>query len=405
MKFCELSSNEYDRYVVSSKQKNFLQSSMMIEKYKLDKQEYYLVGVKDDGVVVAATILTASKANKLGFKTFNAFQGILMDYNEKNLLNFITIELKKFIKAKKGFKLYINPYIISQTRDIKGEPIQGENNITVKEQLKLLGYKYIGKKYQVKWMFRMDVDKLNSEEIFKTFSSTKRNIINKTIKKYNLVVRELEYDELKYFKTITLDTSSRRGFKDKSLNYYQNMFKSFNEDIKFIVCELNCDFYLDNLNNILKQNKVKFDKLSKCNSKIKEQEQLKKVIENDLNEKQEIEKLKEKKGNVIPLAAAMFILYGDEVIYLFSGSYDIYMKYKAQYRIQWEMIKYAADNNYKHYNFYGIQNFKNKEGNDYGVYQFKKEFGGYVYELLGTFVLPVNFIGKLHTLKDKVKEF
>ena len=53
-----------------------------------------------------------------------------------------------------------------------------------------------------------------------------------------------------------------------------------------------------------------------------------------------------------PLSAAMFMLYGDEVVYLFSGSDEQYMKeYNAQYAIQWYMIKYAAEHGYKKYNF------------------------------------------------------
>ena len=44
---------------------------------------------------------------------------------------------------------------------------------------------------------------------------------------------------------------------------------------------------------------------------------------------------------------------------------------------------FAADNGYKRYNFYGIQDVFNPKGKDYGVYEFKKGFGGYVEELIG----------------------
>ena len=84
--------------------------------------------------------------------------------------------------------------------------------------------------------------------------------------------------------------------------------------------------------------------------------------------------MKEEKGNVIPLSAAMFMLYGDEIAYLFSGSYEEYMKFCGQYRLQWQIIKYAADNGYKRYNFYGIQDVFNPNGKDRGVYEFKKGF-------------------------------
>ena len=103
------------------------------------------------------------------------------------------------------------------------------------------------------------------------------------------------------------------------------------------------------------------------------------------------------------MSAAMFILYGDEIVYLFSGSYEEYMKYCGQYRLQWEIIKYAADNGYRRYNFYGIQDVFNPKGKDYGVYEFKKGFGGYVEELLGSYILDIDSKAKIYNLLRKIK--
>lgn len=104
----------------------------------------------------------------------------------------------------------------------------------------------------------------------------------------------------------------------------------------------------------------------------------------------------------------MFMLYGDEVVYLFSGSDEKYMKeFNAQYAIQWHMIKYAAEHEYKIYNFYGIHGLPDKSDPDYGIYDFKKGFGadyGRIVELLGTFELPVNKpFYYLHQLLSKLK--
>ena len=46
------------------------------------------------------------------------------------------------------------------------------------------------------------------------------------------------------------------------------------------------------------------------------------------------------------------MLYGKQVVYLLGASYKEFMKYNAQYLLQWEMINYAIDNNYKTFNFY-----------------------------------------------------
>ena len=104
----------------------------------------------------------------------------------------------------------------------------------------------------------------------------------------------------------------------------------------------------------------------------------------------------------IPLSAAMFMLYGDEVVYLFSGSDEKYMKdYNAQYELQWYMIKYAVEHKFKRYNFYGIHGLP-KDGQTDGVYEFKKGFGGQVIEMAGTYELPIDH--KFYQAKKLLKK-
>ena len=87
----------------------------------------------------------------------------------------------------------------------------------------------------------------------------------------------------------------------------------------------------------------------------------------------------------------MFISCEKELLNLFGGGYDEFMRYDAMYGIQWEAIKYAKENGYELYNFYGIEgNFKKENNPMYGVYEFKKGFGGKVVELIGEFDLPIS---------------
>jgi len=103
-------------------------------------------------------------------------------------------------------------------------------------------------------------------------------------------------------------------------------------------------------------------------------------------------KLKEEHGEVIDMASSMFLIYGDEIVYLFSGAYDEFMRFDAQYILQWEMIKYALKNGYNRYNFYGISNKFTKDDPMYGIYTFKKGFDGRVVELIGEYDLVIRKI-------------
>ena len=50
------------------------------------------------------------------------------------------------------------------------------------------------------------------------------------------------------------------------------------------------------------------------------------------------------------------------------------MQFKSAYTVHYEGVKYAVENNYKRYNFYGITGDFRETNPLYGLYLFKKEF-------------------------------
>lgn len=389
MKFTELSEEEFTIFVNTQKTKNFFQTIMMKNHLKKTGHETYLVGVKKDKSIIAAAMLSSTNNIFMGKKTFESLKGFILDYEDKELLKFMTKEVVNFLKSKGALRLIIDPYIPYVSRDIDANEIDGVDNRHVVSYLESLGYQKTVSP-QIKWCYCMDINGLEKDELFKTFRSSTRNNINKTINKFKLEVKTLSKGELSIFKKITSDTCDRRSFNDKSLTYYESMYDEFKDNVTFKVVYLNCDTYIDTLKreNITLQEKI--NELSDGASNKKKKEVMKKDITNNEQKIIDTLEIKQENGNLVPLSAAMFILYGDEIVYLFSGSYAKFMNFCGQYRLQWEIIKYAADNKYQRYNFYGIQDVFNKDGKDYGVYEFKKGFGGYVEELLGPFEIGIS---------------
>ena len=50
----------------------------------------------------------------------------------------------------------------------------------------------------------------------------------------------------------------------------------------------------------------------------------------------------------------------------------------------------SIKNGFKKHNFYGIPENINTHPKDYGIYEFKRGFNGYVEELIGEYYLPIN---------------
>lgn len=101
------------------------------------------------------------------------------------------------------------------------------------------------------------------------------------------------------------------------------------------------------------------------------------------------------------IAAGIFCFFGDKVTYLHGASDNKFRSIMAPYLLQWSLIKMAQEKGYKHYDFYGIDEYKWP-----GVTRFKLGFSGQVVTYPGTFDLVIkpalyclyNFLRRLRRL-------
>lgn len=353
MKFVQLSEAEMKGLDFACD--NFLQSWEMYQRYQKIGRESYFVGVKDgEGKVVAAGLMMA-RPWKLGKKVFRVPGGWLMDFEHKNyteILRFVTEEAKKFCKQRGGMVIEIAPNVSMQRRDAHNQIVPGDDHTDVKRELDRLGYKYLGEYEQVKWTFVKDLTgDEDVEEMLMSFRTDHRQRIRRA-QREGARVRELGEDELGILKEIAAEAGERHGFRDPEVDYYHSMKEAFGEKVKFVVAEIPA------------------------------------------------EKVGGEVGKLVPLAAAMFVNDGQEMVYLYSGSVRKLQKYGGAHLIQWQMLQEAIKTGCKKYNFYGVYPV---EGN--GVYNFKLGFRGRVEELLGTFALPIGWLGRLYVARLKAREY
>ena len=103
-----------------------------------------------------------------------------------------------------------------------------------------------------------------------------------------------------------------------------------------------------------------------------------------------IKKYQKEYGKKTILGGILFLIYGNEVLSLYGGSNEELMNFQSAYSLHFEGIKYAVENKYNRYNFYGITGDFSQDNPLYGLYLFKKSFGGVVEELIGEFDLIIN---------------
>ena len=408
MEFVELSEKEYRKYWENHLLKSFLSSPEIGKLRKKNGWNVVYLGLKDNDNLVAATLLVSKKRhfNRL---EFYAPRGFLLDFNDEELLTTFTKNIKDYIKKKKGYVLRIDPYVLYQQRNLDGEIVEGGwNNKKSVQNLEKLGYKKVQIKdmEQVGWMFSLNLEGKTEKDILKEMKPNTRNTIRKA-SKIGTTIRELDYDELDKFQSIMEETGERKNFSIRKLDYYQDMYKLFHDkgEIKYVITELNLKEYIERLDNEQQDKKKELEKLNDA----KYNDGKRKAINNEIasiekRKKEAIEIRKNKNKDVITLSGSMFIMIQPEIIYLSSGNYSEYMQFNSQYLIQWDMIKYGLENNFKKHNFYGIPANINLHPKDYGIYEFKRGFNGEVEELIGEYELPISIHYYIMKLIKKIRK-
>ena len=407
MNFVELTEKEYQKYWENHPLKTFLSAVEIGKLRKKSNWNVSYVGVKKDKKIIAATMLLSHKRK---FNTFEFYspRGFLLDFNNQELVEYFTKELKKYIKTKKGYIFRMDPYVIYKERDIDGNIVEdGIDNTKIVEQLRNLGFKKVKVENmeQVGWMFSLGLEGKTEEQILKEMKPNTRNTIRKA-EKIGITIKELSYDELDRFQNIMIETGERKGFSVRDVSYYQEMYNLLHDkgEVKYYVTELNLVEYISRLMKELEEKQEKLANLGDA----KYNDGQKKNLENEITSlEKRIEEAKiikeETNKDIITLSGSMFILIQPEIIYLSSGNYEEYLRFNSQYLLQWLMIKHGIKNNFKKHNFYGIPANINTHPKDYGIYEFKKGFNGYVEELIGEFELPITWHYRIFKLIHKIK--
>ena len=101
------------------------------------------MGLVDDDKLLAASLILVQKIN--GFRYASAPRGFLIDYNNTELLTTFTKLLKKFLGKKDIVAIKVNPMIIREVYDSKGNSVL--KNVKYDEIFKnmtKLGYFHLG---------------------------------------------------------------------------------------------------------------------------------------------------------------------------------------------------------------------------------------------------------------------
>lgn len=163
------------------------------------------------------------------------------------------------------------------------------------------------------------------EEIREGFKSDYRNRISKAQRRGAYCTElhgEKALNALSEFYPLMEQTGRRDGFPVRSAEYFERIFRSLGENAGLFMCYREID-----------------------NAKT-------------------------------PLSGAITVNYGGRFTYLYGASSDLWRELYPCYLMQWTMIYSAFDSGCEIYDFGGIPFWYDESRPEYGMYRFKKGFGG-----------------------------
>ena len=177
---------------------------------------------------------------------------------------------------------------------------------------------------QPRFVFRLDVEGKTDEEMLMHFQNKTRYNIRVALKN-NVEVSVGTRDDLPKFHEIMLETGLRDKFVIRNLEYFERMYDALGEHARLYIAKYN--------------------------------------------------------GEIV--AGTFAVWYGDKVWYLYGASANHARNVMPNYLLQYEMIKWAIENNCQIYDFRGVSGDLDESNPLYGLYRFKKGFNGEFTEFIG----------------------
>ena len=391
----ELSNAEFNSFTDNFPYYSIYQTSEYGFIMNTQNYDSLFIGLVDDFDKVFAASLILIEKNSM-FKYAYAPKGILIDYNNLDLLTTFTNLLKEYLNKKKVIGIKINPMIIKSSYDYRTNLTNNnpsfENQI---ENLKSLGYYHLGynnlfESFKPRFDAIIDLNK----PVTTLFGNMNKNLKNKIKNSDKSGVRIIKAgeDELDYL----YNQVKNKYPRDK--RYFENVLYFFKKRdmVDYYCAKLDTNTFLINTQ---KKYQEQVDKCNKINNELfknigKDND---KLINNKIYEENKLNELKNDlvyatnllkdypEGVVI--ATMLVAKYRDEVYILMDGYNKEFKRINAKHLMTWKLIEKYSKEKYKRFNLGGMTNpsIDNEKYN--GLNEFKLSFNARCIEYAGDFEL------------------
>src|SRR5690554_2102423 len=346
---------------------------------------YLCLGIEDDNQQLIATALLIIMHVPMIGKLFYVPSGPNLDISNLELQTFFYDHLKQLAKNQKCFMIKIDPNIerLAHFKDGSVDP-DGFNNEHYVDFFKKLEFYHTGFKYGYSgyWRNRFTYILDLSQDL---------STIHRNIKRYNTYHEKNESRFVEVKKRYERDLhvlvqsqkqlSKKRVFVPKEEAHFRKLMKSFKEDAVLYIATVD---YPRALESLIRQKEELQAKLSQ-DIKESKKNQVEKQIAALERECDEIFELANKYPEPVKVGAKLILNIGPKLFNINMYTQPLLNNMRVAFALHDQAIIDAKQANIKEYNFEGVSGSLDPNDIYYGMYVFKKSFGGDFVEYLGEF--------------------
>ena len=386
MKFLtDINNEKYTKFIKSHKHGNMMQA---IE-WSAIKNTWGAVRVAvsddEDNIIAAAQVLTRKGL-------WYVPRGPILDYNNKELLEFFLTNLKKFAKTKQAKLVKLDiPIAVKDEKlaNFKDVDVDRSNDELIKT-FKSYGYNHKGFSLDMSSTIQPRFNTVTKLEkpIPDLFSKDTRRLIRDADKKF-VEVRRCGKENLDDFLFALACTEKRKNISLRGREYFENLLDTFGDNALLYISYINVEKALKECHNRKENLEKEIEELGEKSPKKK------RTLEEQVAGTDKLIALFngleiEDKSKDQVISAAITIAYGNHAEIIYAGMNEDFAKLPAQYKVFSDTMKKAQEMGISEVSMGGIEGSLNDS-----LLGFKSKFSPNIVEYYGEFDLVISHVFNL----------
>ena len=399
MKIVKLKKEKFDEIAKNHSLANYYQSVSYGNLMTTSGFTPSYLGFVHDKLLVGVS-LVLSKEIFMGFKYGYAPNGLLINYDDSNMLPLILKKLKSYLFKSGYLILKMDPLIIKSIRDKKGNIINEKTNInSIMKTLTSTGFTHCGfnnylESIKPRWHASLEIKNNTSQKLFYQLDKNIRNKLRKA-SKFGVEIFQAKNSEIETMYNFIKEKGNY------SLRYYTDFARNFGDNFEIYFARINTNTYVTTSQMLFERETENNNQLNEI---IQDQGLKGKNMRAILNKKMESDRvlnsykkhlvlstklLKEYPDNII-IGGAIVIKYNNTLNLLIDGFLPEYQSLCPSFLTRWKIIEKHVNSSIEKFDLNAIVGNFQKDNKYHGLNESKLGFNSRAIEYIGEFNVICN---------------